>query len=214
MMQVRYTKGRQLCYKEHIVNLYQDIANIASTLPRLPETIDIVIIRRDGVDLSQHVDFIVRREKVRNALLYKKAHDPNYATLEIDEVALNALPQNSSVVGSVATCREGRQEEAPIHAPGPQNAAMTVIDAETDNSRDRASDSDNTDGDGDGEEDQQISGVLNLGNNNHAPEVTRVRTGVNTLLEHPTNEQQHIVSFISFNPEIELRPPQRFQHQV
>src|ERR1700761_2617275 len=85
VMQVRYTKGRQLCYKDRIVNLPQTITEIATKLPRLPEEVDIVIIRRDNIDLSQHVDYVVRQEKVRNALLYKIAHDPAYADLELDE---------------------------------------------------------------------------------------------------------------------------------
>ena len=35
-MQVRWTKGRQLCYQDHIVEL-----------PRLPEDTDIIIIRKE-----------------------------------------------------------------------------------------------------------------------------------------------------------------------
>ncbi|KAF7371836.1 hypothetical protein MVEN_00040400 [Mycena venus] len=58
IMQVRWTRGHQLCYKDHIVNLPQDISPIAQTLPRLPENIDMVIIRQDGVNLDGHVDFI------------------------------------------------------------------------------------------------------------------------------------------------------------
>jgi len=59
-MQVRWTKGRQLCYKDHIVKFRQDITEIAMRLPRLPEETDIVIIRKEDVDLSRHVDFTVR----------------------------------------------------------------------------------------------------------------------------------------------------------
>ncbi|OBZ66500.1 hypothetical protein A0H81_13517 [Grifola frondosa] len=64
MMQVRYTKGRQLCYKEHIVNFPQDISVVASHLPRLPEETECVIIRRENTDMSRHVDFIVRRDRM------------------------------------------------------------------------------------------------------------------------------------------------------
>ena len=193
MMQVRYTKGRQLCYKEHIVNLYQDISNVASVLPRLPETIDIVIIRRDGVDLSQHIDFIVRREKVRDALLYKKAHDPSYADLEIDDAAIAALPENGTVIESLPICREGRQQEMAINAPGPQAAAIppnpevnSDSDMPLDNEENYPQDEDNLD-------EQQISGVLNLGNQQNS-EVVQVREGANMVLQHPTYDQQHIVS--------------------
>ncbi|KAF7307266.1 ATP-dependent DNA helicase [Mycena indigotica] len=125
VMQVRYTKGRQLCYKDHIVNLPQNITEIATKLPRLPEDVDIVIIRRDGVDLSQHVDYVVRREKVRKALEYKITHDKAYQDLELDEGALSQLPMNGSVVDRIPTCREGRQADGAPGPAGPNQAAGT-----------------------------------------------------------------------------------------
>jgi NAD-dependent DNA ligase len=74
-------QGRQLCYQDHIVNFRQDITEIATRLPRLPDDTDIVVIRKEDVDLSRHVDFTVRRAKVKAALKYKIAHDPSYADL-------------------------------------------------------------------------------------------------------------------------------------
>jgi hypothetical protein len=59
-MQVRWTKGRQLCYQDHITNFCQDITEIAMQLPRLPDRTDIVVIRKEDIDLSRHVDFMVR----------------------------------------------------------------------------------------------------------------------------------------------------------
>ena len=47
-----------------------------------------IVIRKD-VNLDQHIDFIVRREKVRVALEYKIAHDPHYADLILNNDALN-----------------------------------------------------------------------------------------------------------------------------
>ncbi|KAJ7860996.1 hypothetical protein B0H14DRAFT_2210845, partial [Mycena olivaceomarginata] len=102
IMQVRWTRGHQLCYKDHIVNLPQDISSIAQALPRLPEDIDMVIIRRDGVNLEGHVDFIVRRGKVRRALQYKIQKDPQYADLGApDEAMLARLPEKGSVANRI-----------------------------------------------------------------------------------------------------------------
>jgi hypothetical protein len=67
-MQVRWTKGQQLCYQD--VNFCQDITEIATRLPHLPDRTDIVVIRKEDVDLSWHVDFMVRREKVKATLEY------------------------------------------------------------------------------------------------------------------------------------------------
>lgn len=124
IMQVRHTRGRQLCYKDHIVNLPQDIAPIAEKLPRLPEELNMVIIRKDGVDMSRHVDFIVRRDKVRAALEYKIAHDPDYRDLvRPDEDALARLPEMGTVVDQIPTCREGRQADGVAQPAGPTEAA-------------------------------------------------------------------------------------------
>jgi hypothetical protein len=64
-------KGRQLCYQDHVVNFRQDITEIATRLPRLPATSDIMVIRKADIDISRHVGFMVRREKVKVVLQYK-----------------------------------------------------------------------------------------------------------------------------------------------
>ncbi len=161
IMQVRYTKGGQLCYKEHVVNFPQDISTIASHLPRLPEQTDMIIIRKDDVDLSRHVDFMVRRNRVREALEYKIASDPNYADLQVNDEALSQLPVNGSVAHRVPTCRPGRQENAPVQAAGPEQAAGTE--------------------DANDENEQHVDGVLNLGLGGDS-EVQRVRSRANEVV--------------------------------
>ncbi|KAK7049007.1 ATP-dependent DNA helicase [Favolaschia claudopus] len=125
---VIWTKGRQLCYKDHIINFPQNISEIATKLPRLPQQTDIVIIRREDVDLSHHVDYVVQRKKVRAALQYKIAHDPDYADLGApDDDALNQLPQNGTVVDRLPVCREGRQADGAPQAAGPKEAANNTV---------------------------------------------------------------------------------------
>jgi hypothetical protein len=70
VMHVRYTTGRQLSYKDHIINLPQDIADVAQRLPRIPQDLEIVIIRRQDDDLDRHLDYLCRRQVVHDALLY------------------------------------------------------------------------------------------------------------------------------------------------
>lgn len=93
----------------------------------MPEDVDLVIIRQEGADLEHHVDFIVRREKVRAALVWKIANDPHYADLQIDEDALANLPESGSVVGRLQTAREGRQDGLSAQGQGPANAAPTQM---------------------------------------------------------------------------------------
>jgi hypothetical protein len=155
-MQVRWTKGRQLCYQDHIVNFRQDITEMARKLPRLPEDTDVVIIRKENVDMSHHVDFTVRRSKVRAALEYKIAHDPEYANLTIDEEAIAQLPESGSVAHRLPNCQEGRQDGGAAMPVGPD--AVAHVDGEND------------------EEDQFVGGVVDLGNGER-PEIELLRLG-------------------------------------
>lgn len=173
-MQVRWTKGRQLCYNDHIINFRQDITEIATKLPRLPEEIDIVIIRKQDVDLSRHVDFTVRRDKVKTALEYKIGHDPDYADLTIDEDALNCLPENGSVADRLPVCLEGRQDGLGADAMpvGPDAAAGTEEVGDFD--------------------DIVVGGFLDLGNPER-PEVEQLRRGARETIRG-TRYQQTVVS--------------------
>lgn len=176
-MQVRYTKGRQLCYQDHIINFPQDITEIATKLPRLPEDTDLVIIRREDVDMSQHIDFTVRRQKVLEALRYKVANDPGYADLEIDDDALSSLPENGSVAHRIPTCREGRQDPSSIVRVGPHAAAYVVQEDE-----------------GDTHGDVGVGGVLNVGDTLEI-EVDAIRNIANAVIEPGPRYTQNIVSF-------------------
>ncbi|KAJ6473604.1 hypothetical protein C8R47DRAFT_716414 [Mycena vitilis] len=172
VMQVRWTRGRQLCYKDHIINFKQDVSDIANKLPRLPEDVDMVIIRRDGAEMDQHIDFMVRREKVRDALLYKIQHDPAYADLGApDPVMLAQLPVNGSVAYRVPTCREGAQDGGTTTPSGPTEAAA----APAANAND--------------EEDAgvEVGGVHNVGGARE--EVVDIRQGANAVAQGPAYQQ-------------------------
>jgi hypothetical protein len=151
-MQVRWTKGRQLCYHDHIINFRQDIMEVATKLPRLPEETEIVIIRKEGLDMSQHIDFIVWRAKVRAALEYKIANDPDYADLIIDNEALDQLPENGTIVDRLLVCREGRQDDASAMPEGPNGTTGEEEDGD----------------------ERVVGGVVDLGNHER-PEVEQIR---------------------------------------
>ncbi len=99
----------QYGYKGHVINLPQDITAFATSLPRIPKELDILIVRKKGSDNS-HRDFKVRRAVVLNALLWLKQHNKYYRKVNIDYTALNELPEdghlsNHSGIKS-STCNE------------------------------------------------------------------------------------------------------------
>ena len=57
----------QYAYSGHVINLPQDVASFANTLPRLPSQLDVIVVRKEGAAESHH-DFCVRRSVVFCAL--------------------------------------------------------------------------------------------------------------------------------------------------
>ena len=88
---------RQYDYAGHVINLPQDVMSFANRLLQLPSNLDIVVVRKEGVDQSHH-DFCVRRSVVHRALqwlimnLYYRANH-----IHIDEDALAQLPYDGNL---------------------------------------------------------------------------------------------------------------------
>ena len=88
----------QCGYTGHVVNLPQDVASFAQSLPRLPSDLDVIVVRREGANQT-HRDFRVRRSVVHRALQWLVIHNQYYRSLgiTIDTTALEQLPQGGNV---------------------------------------------------------------------------------------------------------------------
>ena len=53
----------QYGYSGHVINLPQDVATFAQSLPRLPRELDVIVVRKEGANHTHH-DFRVRRAVV------------------------------------------------------------------------------------------------------------------------------------------------------
>ncbi|CAB4008426.1 ATP-dependent DNA helicase PIF1, partial [Paramuricea clavata] len=93
IMRVYIKPGGQRGYSGHCVNLPQNVKELASSLPRYPKDLSVIIVKVKGKDNSFR-DVSMRRKKVHNALLWLVQNNPHYAELEINEDALNCLPEN------------------------------------------------------------------------------------------------------------------------
>jgi hypothetical protein len=188
IMQVRYTKGGQLSYQEHVCNFVQDISNIAEHLPCLPEECEVILIRKEGTELGNHVDFIVRRGKVLEALRWKIQHDPAYAHISLEDpqtmARIDELPQNGSVAHRLRSIPVGTTTGGNSSTP----AAAGPPDAGAENEE---------------EEDEGVeqSGVLNLGSaGSSRTEVAAIRSEVEPVLGGPVRygqQQRYILSLFS-----------------
>ena len=69
------------------------MTELATSLPRYPKDLAVIIVKVKDRD-NTFKDVSVRREKVHNALLWLVHNNSHYAELDINEIALNLLPEN------------------------------------------------------------------------------------------------------------------------
>ena len=93
IMRVYIKPGGQRGYSGHCINLPQNVKELATSLPRYLKDLAVIIVKLKGKH-NTFKDVNVRRDKVRKALLWLIHNNPHYAQLEIDEEALNSLPEN------------------------------------------------------------------------------------------------------------------------
>ena len=93
IMRVYIKPGGQRGYSGHCINLPQNVKELATSLPRYPKELSVIIVKVKGKD-NTFKDVSVRREKVHNALLWLIHNNPHYANIEMNEDALNFLPEN------------------------------------------------------------------------------------------------------------------------
>jgi len=88
----------QYGYSGHVINLPQDVAAFAQSLPRLPSQLDVIVVRKEGTSQT-HRDFRVRRVVVLRALQWLVTNNQYYRALgvTIDTNALEPLPQDENV---------------------------------------------------------------------------------------------------------------------
>ena len=88
----------QYGYSGHVINLPQDVASFANSLPRLPSELDVIVVRKEGA-VHSHRDFRVRRSVVRRALCWLVTHKQYYRSnhVHIDVNALEQLPLDGNL---------------------------------------------------------------------------------------------------------------------
>ena len=93
----------QYGYSGHVVNLPQDAVSFASSLPRLPSELDVVVVRKEGANQS-HRDFRVRRCVVHRALQWLVTNNRYYIAnqVHIDQNALAQIPQDGNLTNVVS----------------------------------------------------------------------------------------------------------------
>ena len=84
--------GGQRGYSGHCINLPQNVTELATSLPRYPKDLVVIIIKVKGRD-NTFKDVTVRKQKVHDALVWLINNNPQYSKVLVDEDALNILPE-------------------------------------------------------------------------------------------------------------------------
>ncbi len=91
IMRVYIKPGGQRGYSGHCINLPQNVTELATSLPRYPKDVAVIIVK---VKDNTFKDVTVRKQKVHSALVWLINNNPHYSEIIINEDALNSLPEN------------------------------------------------------------------------------------------------------------------------
>ena len=108
VMKAYRLKGGMLGYKGNVINFSQDVVEFAKSLPRRVNEVPVVVVRRKkGASPTEHADFRVRRDNIRQWLEFLFENHPEYSFrhrgnhLVFDNEALNSLPEDGNVADQV-----------------------------------------------------------------------------------------------------------------
>ena len=91
-------EARQQGLRGNVISFPQSSAEVFSRLPPDPalaaDFLTVIFPDASLANLSGCPEYTIRREKVFRALLWLRAHNPYYADIDIDQAALDALPEH------------------------------------------------------------------------------------------------------------------------
>ena len=130
LISVYLKPGGQRGYSGHCINLPQHVEELASSLPRLPRELSVIVVKIKTKD-NNFKDLLVRRQKVADALLWLISNNPYYKDVKINQCSLNCLPKHSIPCDLISVERESQDSQCSEPDLGPQNEEDIVYNEET-----------------------------------------------------------------------------------
>ena len=96
IMRIYTRPGGQHGYRGHVLSLSQNIKDFARRLPHDVQDLAVLVVRRPTTN-NQFVDLKVRRQRVLDALLWLRNHNPLYSDIQIDQARVASLPLDGQV---------------------------------------------------------------------------------------------------------------------
>jgi ATP-dependent DNA helicase PIF1 len=118
------SKGGQFKTRGNVITFSQDLSHLCSSLPRLPEELDVLLVRKPGArDPSTYKDFRVRKHKVFAFLRYLKLHNPYYTHITICSPDDVDLPLDGSILDRLPVVQSLSQDGP---TPPPTKASIEI----------------------------------------------------------------------------------------
>ena len=130
LISVYLKPGGQRGYSGHCINLPQHVEELASSLPRLPRELSVIVVKVKTKD-NNFKDLLVRRQKVADALLWLISNNPCYKDVKIDQCSLNCLPKHGIPCDLISVERESQDSQCSEPDLGIQNEDDIVYNEET-----------------------------------------------------------------------------------
>lgn len=92
-------KGGHRGYEGHVANGKQNVGDLLTRLPRVAVDVLMLFVCHQGHDDGTHKDFLARKYWVLDALGLLRPHKPNYQNVEIDNAAVQVLPEDGQLAG-------------------------------------------------------------------------------------------------------------------
>ena len=117
MMSIYRLPYGQYSYSGHVINLPQDISSFVNSLPRHPNNLDIIAVRKQGSSQSHH--FHVRRSVVLRALQFLIANNIYFRNISINNENLALLPEDGNIFDEHIVRVESEFVDTPAESEGP-----------------------------------------------------------------------------------------------
>ncbi|RZC45254.1 hypothetical protein C5167_038196 [Papaver somniferum] len=92
VMSVYRIKGQQYKYGGNVINFVRDVNAIAKVLPCKPKDLSAILVVKGTGNVSME-EFIVRREYVRQALMWLRENHKYYPDIEISGENIDTFPE-------------------------------------------------------------------------------------------------------------------------
>ena len=130
IMRVYIKPGGQRGYSGHCINLPQHVQELATSLPRYPKELSLIVIKMKRKD-NTFKDVSVRRHMVQNALTWLINNNPHYQDVHLNQQCLESLPENGVPNDLISVERENDVSESSDLNFGPQNEEEIVYNEGT-----------------------------------------------------------------------------------